>query len=294
MPTHNRQAEFSDVHKRQLFHWIGGDIDAGLRARKLSAQDARAKYLAYLRDDLRNGLPIKCPRVPEKLVWNDVQVPLTLPVACFTEWALSESRPHSTRYGRMAFGFSKPWIIQHGGQPVSYFSHKQKGLFLQTIVALHNFLQRLKNMPSLAGFNPAEAKAAFDRAFYLLHFAKPFAPPPAKARRKPTAKVTVRKVPTVPRVVAPRPATRYYGPVLEFLEEREWRIVRHEKAYFKPDPSRLFDSRLKFALGTEFFTLMLPDNELVKMVWKDNFLRQRILKAAVPVTVVSFTDIGTF
>jgi hypothetical protein len=30
------------------------------------------------------------------------------------------------------------------------------------------------------------------------------------------------------------------------------------------------------------------------MVWKDNFLRQRILKAAVPVTVVSFTDIGTF
>jgi hypothetical protein len=87
---------------------------------------------------------------------------------------------------------------------------------------------------------------------------------------------------------------RYYGPVLEFLEEREWRIVRHDQRYFAADPTGHFDSRLGFKLGTELFTLLLPDNELVKMVWKDATLRRLFLKAKVPVTVLSFQDIGTF
>ena len=39
---------------------------------------------------------------------------------------------------------------------------------------------------------------------------------------------------------------------------------------------------------------MLPDNELVKMVWKDTFLRNCLLNASVPVSVLSFQDIGTF
>ena len=172
MPKPKHTANFSDIHKRQLFHWVGGNIDADLRARKLTASDVREKYLTYLKDDLQNGLPIKSPKVPEKLACDGVEIPLNLPMACFTEWSLSESRPHSSRYGRMALGFSKPWIIKHGGQPVTYFNHTQKGLFLKTMVALHDFVRRLREPLPVPGLKANEIEAAFKRALYLLHFAK--------------------------------------------------------------------------------------------------------------------------
>jgi hypothetical protein len=295
MPKLKQTANFSDIHKRQLFHWVGGNIDVDLRARKLTASDVREKYLTYLKDDLQNGLPIKSPKVPEKLACDGVEIPLNLPMACFTEWSLSESRPHSSRYGRMALGFSKPWIIKHGGQPVTYFNHTQKGLFLKTMVALHDFVRRLKEPTPVPGLKASEIEAAFKRALYLLHFAKPFAAPLKRRRPKPKLmRPPIRKPAPAERPAALRPATRYFGPVLEFLEEREWRIVRHNKPYFVKDPVGLFDSRLRFDLGSELFTLMLPDNELVKMVWSDKSLRNRLLKAPVPVSVLSFQDIGTF
>lgn len=295
MPKRERQGEFSDVHKQQLFHWIGNDIDADLRARKITAQHAREKYLAYLKDDIQNGLPVKQPKFPEKLACGDIEVVLDHPVACFTEWALSDSRPHSSRYGRMALGFSKPWAIKHGGQPVAYFSHIQKGLFLKNAVALYDFLSTLKQMaPCPDGLKSNKIEAALDHARYVLHFAKPFASPKSIPKPKRRLPPPATKPSTVRRAVVPRPAIRYYGQVLEFLEEREWRIVRHNKTYFAKDPTGRFDSRIRFALGTELFTLVLPDNELVKMVWRDRLLRDRLLKADVPVSILSFQDIGTF
>jgi hypothetical protein len=193
----------------------------------------------------------------------------------------------------MALGFSKPWVIKHGGQPVAYFSHIQKGLFLKNALALHDFLLRLKDIgPCPDGFKQREIDSAFERLLYVLNFVKPFAPP-----KEPPGK---RKPPTPPGPPAPkreavqRPATRYYGPVLDYLEEREWRIVRHNKSYFVKDPTNRFDSRLRFQPGTELFSLVLRDNETVKMAWKDTFLRDWFLKADVPITILSFDDIGTF
>lgn len=294
MPNEKQRRNFSDVHKRQLFHWIGADIDEGLRRRKLTVEKARETYLRYLLDDVRNGLPIKRPRVPERLACGRVSMPLELPVACFTEWALSESRPHSSRYGRMAFGFSKPWIISHGGQPVAYFNHIQKGLFLKDALGLFHFLDALKTGPCPDGFHAREIEAAFEHARYVLHFAKPFASPRAKPKPKHRIPAAGVKPAAVKHLVRRRPATRYYGHVLDFLEEREWRIVRHNKPYFVKDPKGRFDSRLRFELGTELFTLVLPDNELVKMVWSNKYLRDRLLEADVPVSILSFQDIGTF
>lgn len=291
MPTPTRSGDFSDLHKRQLFHWLGSDLDRELRAKSLPVAAARERYLAYLKDDFKNGLVVKRPRVPEKLTGDGHAVSLDLALACFTEWSLSESRPHSTRYGRMALGFSKPWVIKHGGQPVTYFRHTGRSVFLKTLIALHEFLDRLQS----PGAAPSRAAvAAFRDAKYLLHFAKPLAAAAEKRPRRPQARPAPPPVPPPPAATKHRAPTRYYGPVLNFLEEREWRIVRHDKPYFAPDPAGKFDSRLKFALGSELFTLVLPDHELVKMVWNDRSLRRQLLHAAVPVTVISFQDIGTF
>ena len=291
MPTTTRSGDFSDLHKRQLFHWLGSDIDRELRAKTLPVAAARERYLAYLKDDFKNGLVVKRPHAPEQLKFDGHKIALDLPLACFTEWSLAESRPHSTRYGRMALGFSKPWIIKHGGQPVTYFRHTGRSVFLKTLVALHEFLRRLQ--PS--GAAPSRAvTVAFRDANYLLHFAKPLASPTEQRPRRPKTKPAPPPVAPTLAAVKPRAPTRYYGPVLNFLEEREWRIVRHDQPYFAPDPGGKFDSRLKFTLGSELFTLVLPDHELVKMVWNDRSLRRQLLNAAVPVTVISFQDIGTF
>ncbi|GDY21356.1 hypothetical protein LBMAG56_27030 [Verrucomicrobiota bacterium] len=291
MPTPPRSGDFSDLHKRQLFHWLGADIDRGLRAKTLPISAARQRYLAYLKDDFKNGLAVKPPRDPEQLLRDGRVISLNLPLACFTEWSLSESRPHSTRYGRMALGFSKPWVIKHGGQPVTYFRNTGRSVFLRTLVALHEFLRELQQTP---GPRSPAATRAFRDAFYLLHFAKPLASPAAKRPRRPTPRPAPPSAAPTLAVAKRRAPTRYYGPVLNFLEEREWRIVRHDQPYFAPDPLGKFDSRLKFALGSELFTLVLPDHELVKMVWNDRSLRRQLLAAPVPVTVISFQDIGTF
>lgn len=298
-----KNTEFSDVHKRQIFHWIGRGVDSDLRARRLSPADARERYLNYLKDDLRHGLPIKKPQVPETLVCDGMTIPLDLPMACFTEWSLSESKPHSSRYGRMALGFSKAWIIKHGGQPVTYFSHQQKGLFLKTLVGLHQFVVDLK-LNHADTISAKDLDSASQRLLYLLHFAKPFAAPQEK--RSPLKEFVALKAKLLEEKEGlsrrlkpvgekrPRPASRNYGRTLEFLEEREWRIVRHDKTYFITDRAGVFDSRIAFMPGSELFTLVLPDHETVKMAWQDSFIRNRLLKASVPVAVLSFQDLGTF
>jgi len=261
----------------------------------VTAQDARDKYLAYLKDDIQHGLAIKRPRIPEKLTYGHTEVLLDLPFACFTEWSLNESEPHTSRYGRMALGFSKCWIIKHGGQPITYFNHIQKGLFLRNALELYEFVETLKKtVPRLNGLKANVIETAFQHARYILHFAKSFAPAKEKVPPKRKRKSVVPKPSVVKRTLPQRPATRYYGQVLEYLEEREWRIVRHKKAYFTEDSTGQFDSRLRFKLGAELFTLVLPDNELVRMVWRDEFLRERLLKADVPVTVLSLREVGTF
>jgi hypothetical protein len=271
MATQKIRQKFNDVHKRQLFHWIGGDIDADFRARKLSVQGVREKYLAYLQDDIQHGLAIKPPISPEKLQCNHYDdLELALPVACFTEWALSESQPHSSRYGRMALGFSKPWIIKHGGQPVAYFSHIQKGLFLKNALALHTFLLGLKDVgPCRDGPKPHEIASALEQLRYFLSFAKPFAQPKDKHKSKSKRHVPPRPggPTTVKRKAVQHVAIRYYGQVLDYLEEREWRIVRQKRSYFVNDPTGRFDSRLRFQPGTELFSLVLPDLHFPRSDW---------------------------
>ena len=188
---------------RRLYQWAkveSLDVNYSITAIKDKDTGARVKYLAYLKDDIQLGLPIKPPKTPEKLRCNHHELQLDLPVACFTEWALSESQPHSSRYGRMAFGFSKPWVIKHGGQPVAYFSHIQKGLFLKNALALHAFLMGLKDIsPCPDGFKPREITSALEQLLYFLSFTKPFAQP--KDKEKSTSK---RHVPPRPG----RPSTK--------------------------------------------------------------------------------------
>src|SRR5687768_18425202 len=106
------------VHKQQLFHWIGRNLDKENRGRETMADPLVQKCLDYVRQSMESGLWVKRPSKPEEFALGKDRLMLTRPIACFTEWSLDESLPHTERYGRIGFGFPKRWVIERGGQSV--------------------------------------------------------------------------------------------------------------------------------------------------------------------------------
>ena len=98
---------------------------------------------------------------------------------------------------------------------------------------------------------------------------------------------------------------RKFGMPLQFVEEREWRIVHHPggKGFVKgPGVPNYY---LPYLPGDEMFTLVLPDNKVVSRVLQAEWFTERLFtpwrhypelkgRRVPPVTVLSHSDIGTY
>jgi len=98
---------------------------------------------------------------------------------------------------------------------------------------------------------------------------------------------------------------RKFGLPLQFVEEREWRIVHHHacKSFVKgPGVPEYY---LPYLPGDELFTLVLPDNKVVSQVLQTDWFTERLFtpwkhypelknRRVPPVTVLAHSDIGTF
>ena len=236
---------------------------------------------------LKRGIWVNSPRTPERLHLGEFSQPLDKAMACFTEWSLNESRPHTTQYGRMGFGFSKSWLIERGGQPVTYFDQSRSGTFLKTLVSL---MKKLKADP-----------AALDELLFLAHFTKRIHKSPTKpTERKVTKKRDTKKAKATSTTKASDPYRRDWSKTMPYLEEREWRVVEHPSllkrghlvAGSTKDKSKFY---LPYQPGSELFTLVLPDNQTVNEVLRNpDFTKLLFPKNAPHVTVLSLQDIGTF
>lgn len=273
-------SESHALHRQQLFHWIGRHVEERRDKKELSREEASEQYVAMLRGSLARGLWVKGPESPEVLKLREESFSLRLPILCFTEWSLRDSSPHTSNYGRMGFGFPRRWVLDRGGQPVSYFRAAQKSPFLKAMFDLI--------VAHRAGSPSGKVHESLD---YLLHFAKPvndLVRKPAKDRTLPTA-----------RRIAPKARDAFRknpGAPMKFVAEREWRIVRHTSRRFVPntDGARP-DCYLPYEPGRELFTLVLPDNYTVNRVMQDKELPKQLFPENGPhVTVISWQDIGTF
>lgn len=278
---------------------MGRSIDDRNRGRRVLSDELTREVLAQLRGSLEHGLWVKTPRIPESFTLRDRTFELRLPIACFTEWALGESLAHTVEYGRIGLGFPKRWVIQNGGQSVSYFQHAKTSVFLR-----HAF-QMLKACAWGPGAEPTGDD--FSALRYFLHFAK-------MVRQKHEAVARIPRAKPVPRA-APRRASkaqaeaftfrRRFGQPLPFVEEREWRIVHHasNKAFVR-GPG-IPDYYLPYIPGDELFTLVLPDSKVVSRVLEDDWITERLFtpwkhyralkqRRVPPVTVLPHSDLGTF
>jgi len=306
MKTGKESKPAGHIHRQQLFYWMGRSIDDRNGKRKLLSDALVQEVLRQLRGSLRHGLWVKTPRYPEKFELREDVFALDLPIACFTEWSLGESLPHTMEYGRIGLGFPKRWVIERGGQSVTYFRHNSKGSFLPAIFKL---LAAHGTGDSDGVWKPKPDAPAFEALRYLLHFAKMIRLKPPKVSRR-AAKAAARPA-RAPMRKAPRAAVeaqmfkRKFGMPLQFVEEREWRIVHHPgNRHFVKGPG-VPDYYLPYLPGEELFTLVLPDNKVVSKVLQTDWFSERLFtpwkhypelkgRGVPPVTVLSHSDIGTF
>lgn len=272
------------LHKQQLFHWIGGHIDS----QKLSREKSAELYIEALRGSLENGLWVNSPREPEEIWRGGKAHSLELPMVCFTEWSLGQSFAHTQRYGRMGLGFSRKWVMQKHGQPVTYFKNNNRSKYKQSCAKLLKASGRWSD----------DSRKALE---YLIHFAKPSqaqviaTPPtpsmPSSGRGKPSKSTKRPK---------PDPFWKSHGASMKFMEEREWRIVRDKRMrFFTENPSSKTNAApdyfLPYTPGRHLYTLVLPDGYTVHRVLQDTPLRKQLFPNNQPqVAVMSLEDIGTF
>lgn len=296
-------ASYNNIHRQQLFHWIGIHIEEKADDHYLT-DELRREYVQCLEDALQNGLWAKVPRFPDQL-GNGKLVKVHRPITCFTEWSLSQSLPHTRRYGRLALGFPKRFVFNCGGQPVTYVRDYAKGdPYVAALKALAKFAATLDGM----GVPTKEAEKIRNHLDYLSHFAKrtkklalPIikkAPLPSGSNAKPkfSSKALTRAARMVKTILDPY--NRKYGTTLHYMEEREWRIVYDDslKDRFEKGPKSGTPSYyIPFKPGQELYTVVLPDNRTVNIALSRKALREKLFPQNSPhVTILSLQDIGTF
>lgn len=279
MKTGKEKTIPGNIHRQQLFYWMGGSLERKNRGRKVFSDRLVAECLGQLRGSLEKGLWVKSPRFPERFEFNGGQFSLNAPTCCFTKWSLGESLPHTSEYGRIGLGFPKRWVIERVGQSVTYFRHCQRESFLQSIFKL---LNALGDHEGDGNWKEKEEVSGLEDLRHLLHFAKMI-----RLKKLPTGRKAVR--PSVPLLAVPRKKRpkaaieaqnfkRKFGMPLEFVEEREWRIVYHAKGTgFVNGPKQgVPDYYLPYLPGEEMLTLVLPDNKVVCQVLQNDWFTERL------------------
>lgn len=303
MTTGKEHKPEGTLHRRQLFYWMGRSIDEKNKGRKVLSDALVDLALTQLRGSFENGLWVKTPRYPEQFDFGRWRLSLELPITCFTEWSLAESLPHTMEYGRIGLGFPKRWVIERGGQPVTYFRHQRRGTFLQSIQRL---LLATGTVDADGEIRAGARKSEFNDLLYLLHFSKMI----RLQRRKPVRRAVPKRVKpaAAPRSAAQLDAQIYrrkFGHPLPFVEEREWRIVySDDNKYFQKGPGTPA-YYLPYVPGEELFTLVVPDSKVLSRVLENDWFTTRLFtpwkvypalrgRPVPPVTLMAHSDIGTF
>jgi hypothetical protein len=277
--------KYSGLHRRQLFHWIGEHIEEKDSGRKELTDPQRKQYLECLSGSLDNGIWVKPPRKPDGLLDFRV-VRADSPMACFTEWSVSDSTHHTRQYGRLGLGFTRSFILKWGGRPVTYLPATKRDCATRSIIKVADFLRDYGD----------ESIQKHWRV--ISQFLKPMRP--ASTTKKSTVNnIQIENIPkkSVPPGNKDSTPKRSFGGVLPYLEEREWRIIYDgSKKGFKPMQEQEANGfYLPYTKGKDLFTLVLPDFGTYSLLVKNRDLMKKLFSEnQPPVTILTLDDIDTF
>jgi len=171
------------IHSRILLHWTGnGKDDIESKPEK----DRPELYLERLRDYYENGLFAKMAN--EDAIRKMKVVRLIR--LCFTEIRLSQARTHAGRYGRLAIGFTRDFIMSKGGRPVVYipFEAEADGRLLEDSIRhvydnsqgavrksamwIMAYVKRMSNGKTEDYYEEMEWRLVYDESPVNRHFSK--------------------------------------------------------------------------------------------------------------------------
>lgn len=251
----------NSIHMRQLFHWIGthikepADGDVGAR-----------RYLQALKESVESGLWFSTSHQESATICN-LPNRKTMPMICFTDNKISECGYHASKYGKLALGFPKKFVIKHAGIPVNYVDNKFKGNhYLEAIAAIDNFLQNQ---------NDSEIAKHWQ---LITNYIKPLSDAPSKPITPRASEIG--KSSGIQRM---RLAHRNFGgKQLKYYVENEWRIVLCDKLRKNKDVYLAVDKyKLKYTLEEDLFTLILPSRRVYEMMrCEETALYERIRQSS--------------
>ncbi len=283
------------LHKRQLFNWIGRDID---RTRGLTVEDKSDRYISHLLGSLKNGLWLKKPE-EDDVFGKEIPFSVCHPICCFTETSVSEIHNHTKEYGRLGLGFPRRFVMSHGGMPVHYGNDSKQNPHLKSWQTLAKILS---DEQVLSRLKPKTRLQLEEEFTFVTQFLKRMKKPRQPAAKK---KVTTPKGTKISKPAKAKTAASYsrkYGDTLPYLEEREWRIVLKESGkttWPRPSiPNRSTegpDFFLPYQTGRDLFTIVFPDNRTLAKAARHKELAQYLFpKSGPPVTLLSLENIGTY
>lgn len=183
-----------DTRSEFLIHWTGWDIEEGYREKE---EGKREMYVERLRRTLLgdpnhwspadDDTPAKSrsflaglwmPYEKQNLVGRGgVRLDrVSRPVTCFSEIRLSQVAGHTTRYGRLGFGFDRRFVMQRRGVPVMYVTGSPtQDVVVGNLAMGVEYLGALRKMLDIgrddtqprAGFRPEQALMSLSAAHGL-------------------------------------------------------------------------------------------------------------------------------
>jgi hypothetical protein len=124
--------KFAQIHRQLLFHWTTPE---DFRGSPTTTADRR-RFLDHLLLLLETGLEFRlpAPKHAEWLVKGEIEA--THGMLCFCEWNVSAAHEHSGRYGGMALGFTRKFVMRAGGRPVVYVPNEKRDPFRKALISL--------------------------------------------------------------------------------------------------------------------------------------------------------------
>jgi len=124
--------KFAQIHRQLLFHWTE---PKGISGDPKSTADRR-RFLDHLLLLLETGLKFGIPKREHSEWLVEGEIEATHGMLCFCEWNVSAAHEHSGRYGGMALGFTRKFVMRAGGRPVVYVPNEKRDPFRKALVSL--------------------------------------------------------------------------------------------------------------------------------------------------------------
>ena len=253
--------KYSQLHQSLLFHWTQPPEENGSETKIADeckfipkavpkTKPERDKFIEHLSLILTNGLRFVIPKC------NHVEqitpaIKTTRRIISFSEWNVGSSSEHACRYGHIGLGFTRKYIMIHGGRPVIYINNHKTDPVRKAMIKLLE--------------SSTKDGTLLDHAQVVASLLKTYKDP--RKPRDPRVEAKARRKGRTPD--EDRTFALDFGKGHGNLEDREWRILDLHTQDVTP--------RILPCEQGKLAMIVMPDHETLSLALQDEGIRDMVL-----------------